>query len=371
MSAHGNLRRGFTLVELLVVVAIILALMAITGLFLQGVLVRNVTDQGAAFLSGQLLIARQMAKRDGIPTGLRFVLFTYPSSQPSSPQPQPPAGWKTPGTFCTQIQFIQQPDDYTLGQYTGGGPSSFTDPSTGKPYYQATFTPTFEFSNRTPYIVTAGSGAPSTPVPGDLLEIYGGGPIRQIAAVGMNGNIPILYLSGNSTPLSTSSVSVPSSGTSNYRLIFQPRPIGGDQTLPMPAGSAIDFTAYTNQAAVNNNGTTALSNVASRSGVIDSNGTLVVSTFYEILFAPSGTVISQGSYAATAPVNPGTMQGTGINYFWVRDPTVDMSSGNQPLQTGNPQIIAVYPRTGFIAGHPVSSSGDPYAYVKDGQSSGM
>jgi hypothetical protein len=80
----------------------------------------------------------------------------------------------------------------------------------------------------------------------------------------------------------------------------------------------------------------------------------------EIVFAPSGAVIGQGAS------NPG------FYYLWVRDNGADTQRRlSSNALAGNPRLIVVHPRTGFIASHPVASGSDPYAFLRDGLSSGM
>jgi hypothetical protein len=102
----------------------------------------------------------------------------------------------------------------------------------------------------------------------------------------------------------------------------------------------------------------------------------------DILFAPSGSVV-------------GRAQTGGSIVLWVRDATQDTppdpvpgyppNDPNHLLGTapfgGQPTLISLYTRTGFIAAHPVDprprplttppTPPDPYFYTKDGRSSGL
>src|SRR6266478_1811392 len=95
---HGDTetrsRSAFTLVEMLIVVSILLiitvAVVAVAPRFTDDRKLSRAADQIAQIL----LTAKQRAKRDQVPTGVR--LF---------PDPQHPG-------LITELQYIQQPDDF-------------------------------------------------------------------------------------------------------------------------------------------------------------------------------------------------------------------------------------------------------------------
>jgi prepilin-type N-terminal cleavage/methylation domain-containing protein len=306
MRSRDPLRRAFTLIELLVVIGILAFLAALTALFFPRFQERQQVENGANNLSGWLLMAKQMARRDGIPTGLRFTVSN---------------------NACTQLQYIQQPDDFAYGQYTGraGGNAHIaqfdTDPQ--------------------PQSQQALQRALSLVQPGDYLEIYGGGPPRYITAVNANAKrLTIRTGSLGSVPL-PGVVTAPGPGApTNYRIIPQPRPIQGEQTLSLPTDVIIDTGRL--------HGSTVLA-----SKMPPGN---------EILFAPSGAVIGSG---AAKP---------GYFYCYVRDNGQDtqrkINAGK--VFEGNPRLVVIYPRTGFIATHPVNPDVNNHdLYLKDGRSSGM
>src|SRR5438552_67707 len=106
VSQGGN-RSGFTLVELLVVIILILTLAAIAVAFVPRVNERRRAAQGAEQLQGWLLQAKQRALRDRVPTGIRL--------QPGTRLPTA----TVPNTlFVTDLQYIQKPDDFGGGQLT-------------------------------------------------------------------------------------------------------------------------------------------------------------------------------------------------------------------------------------------------------------
>ena len=82
-------------------------------------------------------------------------------------------------------------------------------------------------------------------------------------------------------------------------------------------------------------------------------------TVAEIHFAPSRAVDGQNT-------------GTGQHILWVRNTTEPIPVSPSPeLLVGKGTLIAIQPRTGFIAAHPATSGADPYSFIRDGRSSGL
>jgi prepilin-type N-terminal cleavage/methylation domain-containing protein len=96
-------RSAFTLVEMLVAVAIILALSALIVAFTPSFLNSQKTSRGADLLQRWLMVAKQRARRDGFPRGVRLV------ADSNAP------------TLVRSLQYIEQPDYYTKGSVTGTG----------------------------------------------------------------------------------------------------------------------------------------------------------------------------------------------------------------------------------------------------------
>src|SRR5690348_8695535 len=94
----NRLRRpAVTLIELLVVISIVLLISGLAYLAMPNLQSRRMVD-AADRLTGWLLISKMQAKRDGRPTGVRFV-------QDSA------------GNF-TILQYIQAPDDFFIAGST-------------------------------------------------------------------------------------------------------------------------------------------------------------------------------------------------------------------------------------------------------------
>jgi len=312
-------RSAFTLIELLVVMSIMILLAALAVAFIPNVAEAERTARGADRLQGWLLIARQQAKRDGVPTGIRLNPGTlYPNT--GSPNPQ----------YITDLQYIQKPGDF----YQPGSSLTFTPGTTAVTAMGVDFTGNYTLWNGNP-------GAwPMDLWPvqrGDYLELQGGGAIHQISVaptptgpttgtLTLASAIPIL--SSNTNPITTY----------EYRVIRSPRILNGESTLQLPQNVAIDTSTNTNY--------------GNPLPVGPSAGT------YDIVFSPTGAVV-------------GTANDKII--LWVRDVTLDSNS------PGEQTLVTVYCRTGFIAAQPVDTSAGtppnnythPYSFTQDGRSSGM
>jgi prepilin-type N-terminal cleavage/methylation domain-containing protein len=212
---------------------------------------------------------------------------------------------------CTTLTPIQQPDDYAFGRYVGpAGANSQT----------ATF---------------QGANFQGNANIGDYLEINGGGLLFEISGVSATtltvADLPQIH------PLPTVTADVTPGAGPNYRIIRAPQVLTAEPVINLPVGVIIDLgTTY---------GTPPqpLTNL---------NGTL------DILFAPSGSLVG---------VNAG-----GPVYLLLRQPDGSNTAPyTKDLTSYFATIIAVEPRTGFIAAQPVAPGLDPFQYTRDGQASGM
>jgi len=331
MQVHRSRRSAFTLIEMLTVIAIIAVLAALTAIFFPNFQGQELVNRGADQVRGWLLNAKMQAKRDGLPTGIRLN-FT--------------------GNVVTTVDYIQQPNNYAQGFYTGVDPDPNPNPALTPGFPRAKFRlppgVTF-FDNGTGGFVVQ---------PGDYLELFGGGVLHRIVRVPSPSTDPptafppnppsenaSLILEKGTTPIPPTMP--PTSSAINYRIIPAPRTIPGEQTLTLPTNVVISFEKPLST----NPAFTLSQNVPARNG------------FAEILFAPTGAVVGQGT-------------GTGQIILWVRDISKPMPVSPAPdLLVGKGTLIIVQPRTGFIAAHPVAPPvggiNDPYAFTRDGRSSGL
>jgi prepilin-type N-terminal cleavage/methylation domain-containing protein len=332
VCAHSRrMRPAFTLVELLVVMALILVLAALAVAFYPDISTSERASRGAGNVQSWLLIAKQRAKRDRLPTGIRFLPYTAPG---------------TSLIFCNQMQYIQQPPDYAVGRCTAVG----TDPFT------AAMTATINTNIQSSQYAQADE-AEFDVQNGDYFELYGGGFIRQIFSVSPSSSTTTLTMLTSSAAYPGSSTSPTITTTSatnpgpNYRIVRQPRELPGEPILTLPYNIAIDL---------NTAGGVTLSNPPQRTSLNPTTSYF----YYEIVFSPSGAVIGSGNQ------NPYD----GQIYLWVRDVTVPDVSAD--LLQGLPTIVSVQTRSGLIGAYPVAPitstyNSDPFYFTKQARSSGL
>jgi type II secretory pathway pseudopilin PulG len=313
-----------TLVELLVVMVIMLILATIVVAFAPGFQDAQKVSRGADQLQGWALMARQWAKKDRTPTGLRLLInsgtatdimyiqqppnFTVPYAVPalspadqaaSTPGPQPPfrrisvataAGVSTVSLDLTNT--ISVKSTQTIGDFSGGQ---------------------FLSGDSTKWAVQAG----------DSLVIHGticlvGTVTTSNATLGMADQITL------ATPLQGNLMTIPL--TTDYYFVRAPRPLTGESTLKLPQDVAIDTTK----------------------GVPAASGNTL-----DVLFSPSGELLSPSTSSV------------GKVILWLRD-----TSKLDP-KTSDEALIAIDIRTGLIAAQPVGPASDPYTFTKDGRPSGL
>lgn len=101
--------RGFTLVELLVAMSVIIIFASLTAAFYPGLKADNAVSRVSVVVQSNFVAARQRAKRDRVPTGIRLQFDA--------------------DNRCTQLLIVQKPDDLnynTLGAITGTNGSLMT-----------------------------------------------------------------------------------------------------------------------------------------------------------------------------------------------------------------------------------------------------
>jgi len=298
---------------MLVVISLVLLLSAIAIAVLPSAVERQKTGRGADQLQGWLLVAKQWAKRDGVPTGIRL--------QPGTTLPNP----ATPNTaWITNLQYIQYPDPFDPA-------GSKIQPGT-MPRQVTAFSSSVDFFGGT----GPGNSALWPVQIGDTLEIQGGGFVHSITGVSSSTGGPI------GDTLTLASPSPPFAPTAQYRIIRAPRILPGEQTLQLPKDVAIDTmrnTTYSNPLPPSVNAAGA----------------------FDILFTPSGSVLGLG--VTVDKIN-----------LWVRDVTQDVfAPADQSLITVYVRsgFIAAHPVD--VTPNPGGSPPylNPYSFTQDGRSSGL
>jgi hypothetical protein len=221
-----------------------------------------------------------------------------------------------------------------------------------------------------PFVYTGKGYYPFAPNPigfgGDYLEVSSNGIMHQVIGVlAVSPPAPpfpvITYLQmwpplANALP----------NGTSNFRIVRGPRVVG-TELLTLPDNTFIDLQTNV----LYNNPLPNLANVNANAGTAETGiegadagtqGTGLGTTFIDILFSPSGQVITPG--VATSNL-----------HLWVRCPVE--ADANDPTKSayagapgngqfyGSPTIVSVFVRTGFVGAYPPNpNSADPYSLVK-------
>jgi prepilin-type N-terminal cleavage/methylation domain-containing protein len=232
---HPDSRPGFTLVEMLVAIAIITVIATLGVAVIPVIQTRAKASRGGDLLQGWFLEAKQMALRDRAPRGVR--LFVDPFTG-----------------FILTGQYIQQPDNIT------GGLTSFASFDTSTPNPNLVFLNNFD--------VTGGQGTNTALWPiqiGDYIQIQGG-QAHQI--VGVNPATATTPSSvGTAVPVWNPALGAPGP-TTNYTIIRQPRPIPGENILQFPVDVGINPTL----------------------SLADSTPFSTLGISYDIVFTPSGTL---------------------------------------------------------------------------------
>ncbi|VTR98768.1 prepilin-type N-terminal cleavage/methylation domain-containing protein [Tuwongella immobilis] len=149
--------------------------------------------------------------------------------------------------------------------------------------------------------------------PGDWLEIQLSGTMYRITAVDAASGLISFESNSKLDEIPTNGKAMVLSN--GFQFIRALRPMVGEDPLTLPKGVFINM---------------ATSQMPAR----------------DIVFSPSGQLVGQS---------------LGRTIIWVQDEE----------DSGPPTLICIYGRTGQIAAHPVSSSGDPYEFTRDGKSSGL
>ncbi len=355
-------RRAFTLVELLVAVAIMLVLIGLALLVANSGIVGNArTSSGSDRIAGWLMQSREKAKRDGAPCGIRFIV-------------DPATG------FCREAQLIEVPEPYQMQASPAGQPQAMllieqrlggaTPPGLKRIFVYAPTTAITDLTNSV--------------VGGDTLSIPSTGTIHRVNRFLASNYTPAAPLAGWSSveievvdwtkipDVGAAAVAAgpapnpptPTYSTSTFGFFRQARPTFGEPPYQVPDTVSILVNPTPGNSSVPT--ATSLSVLPNVAG------------FYDVVFAPTGEVQNTG--------------GLGRIVLWTANP--EALGGNTPLlggprnggdvrttyeTAGEMRLIVVYTRTGAVAVQPVAlppgpgpnAGFDPYSTTKDGIASGL
>ena len=212
-----------------------------------------------------------------------YPVFPFPNP-PYSPAQPPLTDSQGNPSFGTQLELIQQPEDYNAGQWTSIN-------STPTPIGAVTYPPgtvlgfsAVDFQGGAAY---AGEIDESTVQAGDYFVVQGTTVPHQITQVVSPTQIVLASSAGTTS-------NIP------YAIVRAPRRLPSEDIIQMPSNMIID-----NSAVPGNAGFNYCSNIPQR-GLIDSSHPSPGVPVSEILFAPSGAVVGQGTQADKI-------------YLWLRD----------------------------------------------------
>jgi prepilin-type N-terminal cleavage/methylation domain-containing protein len=276
-------RRGYTLVELIVVISIAVVLMTLLLAFGPSLAASNRISRSADQLQSWLLVAKTKAYRDRVPHGIRLI-------------PDP-----ANNNWCRELQFIERPEDITgLCAVSGNNVTNVRD--------------------------KAGNAIP------DLASAVQNG---DFISFGTEANAPpcghpIAGAAGNAVTLSDGGVtSLPST---SFRIYRQWRPTVGESSLLLPNDTVVEISSSLIPPA---------NSLGSR----------------DVVFDRSGQVIGMSG---------------GKVCLWVRGVRPSGTPAATDFQNAGEQfLVTINARSGSIAVHPVAQSADPYAFTRDGRSSGL
>lgn len=342
-------RSAFTLIELLVVMALILGVTALGIGYVVFSTPHEAAVKGAGFVYGAMVNAKGRARRDSLPTGVRILFGTNGQA--------------------TQLQFIQQPEDYNQGVCQGNAPPPTSPPP---PPDMHLYTVLFNTSGTNSQGFATGvdfqGGAnfigeidESTVQAGDYFTLTSPLTPHRISKVyysaDSSGNLTVPTLDLNSP--------VAVQAGSSYRIIRAPRRLPSEDVITLPPNLVIDNRSVSGAGLCQNlpfrtlvdyppgpiagDPTPYDGTIPRRAPPSYAAGT--APTVAEILFAPAGGVVGQGTGADKV-------------YLWLANPALAAGDGSS-------LILAVQIRTGIIGTYPVAPGADPYAYAKDPRASGL
>jgi prepilin-type N-terminal cleavage/methylation domain-containing protein len=312
----AEMRKAFTLVEMLVVLTLIAILAALLVFTLPGFIDRSRAANGASAVQGWLNYARQRAQYEQEPRGVRFYVEQDDPNDPLSP-------W-----WSRKAQAIEQPDDWQGGPLVAD-PLNATDAH---------------------YIKVTGADFSSGAVQeGDYLEVNNTGQVHWIQVKTADPNSEAgIQPSNPAQPNVLDKLAIGLPGLPNpitepikdYRIMRAPR-VAGDEPMLLPEHVAIDMMVYANPAY----GTSYQSKNSFAPRLIN-NSADGKYKYFDVMFAPNGRFLDY----------PGAML-----ILWVR-----MDDAKTDFE-GSPTLLVVSTNSGAVSAYdpvPPSVGPNPFAKVK-------
>jgi prepilin-type N-terminal cleavage/methylation domain-containing protein len=351
MIARTRRRPGFTLIELMIVIGIMVVLATLGFLFLPNLDRNKGVPNAVAQLTGWINLSKAQALRDHRPHGIRFI------QDPNNP------------TRCTAIQYIEQPD-----AVAPRGPGITLELTTPNPNPNPN--PLNQWSTATLKVGPPGNANPINwdggVDAGDFLELTGGpNGLFQIRAVLPSGGAPRSVLLLDDMVVGTEPPPSPPGPpnqqryinmTTGFRVIRAPRPLAGEAPVQLHRDVYIDlmncYPCPLNLGPPVNPSGAPYGNAATQyiaggwgptnNGLLDpSQSPPNPPNNIDLMFNSSG-------FVASAP--------TGMLILTVRH----VDRPNDAL------LVCVYTRTGKVTTHVVNDVGlDPYSEVRKGTNPGL
>lgn len=386
MTRFHRVRRGFTLVELLVAMGVILVLTGLALVVVPGILDQDRTTDAAGLTRQWLMISKNRAGRDGLPRGVRLIV----AADPNNPNKSSPY-------FVTELQYTEMPPVLVPNPLNGilaNPPFTPFDPNSAP--YVALFYGATGAAGTAPNQVGIGAlraqaceirnltydqavqvipgsiialptigtwhrvtNAP-TPVPQSALGAMIPGGRSTLFTVQVDfDQFPDAVLGAASTAPGTPPT--PSWISFHFGVYGAPRPLLGEPLLQLPKNTCIDLTPF-----------------------VSRPGAAGPAQDYDIVFAPSGQVIFRAEgqinlwvrdYMKVRDMTPLTPNAGTPPASLVAPYTYDVS--RQQFQLGGEQqIVAIKTRSGSLGVFPVywpnMTTGqyllgqDPYYYATQG-----
>lgn len=365
-------RLGLTLIELLIVVAIIGMLGGIVGVIAPRFSERSRVAEASRQLRSWLLIAKQRAMRDKSPRGIRFLPPTVAANLPPyNNDPNQPRQF-----FYSNFAYVEQPEDIT-GQATEMPPPPPPNAGQTAPYNSDFRNHALNNQNLPPYVRQTfgqpdswkrllwlkGRNLTNVVFEGDVVEF--GGARYQIVANPQT--YPTQYdcylvLHRRRDEFRADATSWATSPLPNYRITRRPQPIAGEPELALPRNVAVDIRVTDLQG----NAEPFRRSIPCPDKVVYSNPILQQQIYQEIIFGPSGEVTGDlgKQYGQIA--------------LWLRDVTLGEPTTFGGMPPGENRLLVIHNRTGQVTAHPVDPTVDnsgnlsqQFQYIRDGKSSAL